>query len=186
MSRAGGLRQRRLRQELGPGPLGRGRPPGDRRRTSPCRRRRRCPCPAPRRRAAASAEAALPRSGTSMPERPEQARGLAAVARGRLDLEHAAVDEEEALADPELVALGVAAEVVVVVEDEDARPRPRLLAEEVRRGRGRSARRPPPRDRSARRCRRGAPRRSAGRTGSACATSHDPSWLPRMPVRAGG
>ena len=46
----------------------------------------------------------------------------------------AAVAEQQLSADAELVARGVTAEVVVVVEEQDTRVVARLLAEEVRRG----------------------------------------------------
>src|SRR5579863_6560963 len=51
-----------------------------------------------------------------------------------VDLERAAVDQLQPPVEGELVALGVAAEVVVIVEDQDARPGAGVLAIVMRRG----------------------------------------------------
>src|SRR5581483_6920576 len=66
------------------------------------------------------------------PERLHQAARFGAVRKRRLDARRSAVGQPEAPARTELVALRVSAEVVVVVEDEDAGARP-LHPVEVRR-----------------------------------------------------
>ncbi len=63
----------------------------------------------------------------------EEALGDGTVLRRRLDRLRPGVAEQQPIADAKLVAPGVPAEVVVVVEDEDARAR-ELLAVKVRRG----------------------------------------------------
>ena len=72
-----------------------------------------------------------------MPRSVEHALGDRAVVVGALDRLRAAVAEHHAVAGGELVALGVSAEVVVIVEDEDARLVAGLLAIEI--GRRQSA-----------------------------------------------
>ena len=69
----------------------------------------------------------------------QQALRDLAVLRGRLHVQGAAVHQVGAAVEPELVALGVAAEVVVVVEEQDAGVRARLLREVVRGGEPRDA-----------------------------------------------
>jgi hypothetical protein len=87
----------------------------------------------------------------------------------------------------ELVALGVAAEVVVVVEDQDPRAGPRG-AVEMRRRQAADAAADDHQVVAPRRCPpvgAGASTRSRRRAG-AWAFSNEPGWLPRMPFRIGG
>ena len=81
------------------------------------------PCPA----SAASADG-------SMPMRLHQAERFLAVRERRLDAGRPAVGDPQLAAGTELVALGVAAEVVVVVEDQHARLRAGARAVEIRGG----------------------------------------------------
>src|SRR5215471_17168942 len=67
-------------------------------------------------------------------QRCEEPAGLRAVRCRRRDRVRTAVAEQEPSADAELIACGVPAEVVVVVEEQDARIVASLLAEEVRGG----------------------------------------------------
>ena len=59
-----------------------------------------------------------------MPRLDEQAHRDLAVQRRVLDRHGSAVREQRALADAKFVALGMTAEVVVIVEDENARRAP--------------------------------------------------------------
>ena len=68
------------------------------------------------------------------PDLLEQAFRDLAVLRGRLDVQGAAVHQVGPAVEPELVAFRVAAEVIVVVEDQDAGIRSRLFREVVRGG----------------------------------------------------
>ena len=105
---------------------------------------------------------------------------------GEFDRLAAAVPEHEAAVEGEFVALGVAAEIVVVVEDEDAGGWPGGAAVEP------GGRKPADAgtdhdeivallDRRA-----AEPDSARGRTRSACAASNEPACWPRSPVSAGG
>ena len=65
-------------------------------------------------------------------ELPQEAGGDGAVLRGCFDVERAAIHQIHAAGVPELVTLGVAPEIVVVVEDQDLGARAELLAVEMR------------------------------------------------------
>jgi len=62
----------------------------------------------------------------------DQSASFFAVGRGALDRKRSAEAETERIAHAELIALGVSAKVVVVVEDKNARVRASNLAIEVR------------------------------------------------------
>src|SRR5215831_4644072 len=65
------------------------------------------------------------------PERRQEARRHRAVGARAVDGERAAIDELDLTAQSELVAFGVAAEIVMVVEDQDASAGPRLCPVEI-------------------------------------------------------
>ncbi len=107
------------------------------------------------------------------------------VAQRRLDVERAAVQRQQLAVDDELVALGVAAEVVVVVEHEHAARRGRRWPRSSRPRPARSTRRRRRRGRRSRRCGSLRPGRARGRRAAGATASNEPAWLPRMPVRRG-
>ena len=71
--------------------------------------------------------------GRSNPQRRQQPRCDGTIGTGAVDLHRAAVEQQQFAVDLDLVALGMAAEIVVILDDQDARVRLRL-AVEVRSG----------------------------------------------------
>ena len=103
------------------------------------------------------------------------------IGRGHVDGLGAAVADAGAAADLELVALGMAAEIVVIVEHQDACVRP-FRAVEVRGGEAADAAAHDDEVDSS----SGALLGQLAPATRACIVSHAPSWLPRNPVLAGG
>jgi hypothetical protein len=112
--------------------------------------------------------------------------GHVAIARRALDRLSAAIAQQKSATCAKLVALGVPAKVIVVVEDQDARAVPRRLAIEVRGGKSADA--------SAHHNQVigfpvGSGPGAAGEnfpSRSLCAKVKVPSWFPLIPISAGG
>ena len=73
------------------------------------------------------------RSAGSMPKALQQPGGDDAVGPRAVDLQGAAVQQVQAAVQTKLIALGMAAEIVVVIQDQNARPGPRVAVKHGRR-----------------------------------------------------
>ena len=116
----------------------------------------------------------------------QQAVGDRAVGERTVDLQGAAVHQVQLAAEVVLVALGVAAEIVVVVEDQDARAGPRGAVEVRRRQAADAAADDDQVVGLAGVLGRRWPRSRSRRRASLWAFSKLPGWEPRMPVSTGG
>ena len=119
-------------------------------------------------------------------ELPDQSSGFGAIRCGAIDLERSAIEQGKPPVQMKFISLCVAAEVVVILENENAGRGPNTLSKEM--GRGQAADSATDHDQVVFLAEldglpgllEEAPSRRL------CAVSKDPGWLPRRPVDRGG